>query len=78
MTEVGFEPTPRNWTATWTQRLGPLGHPVLWIRFKYEYIARLDEWILIYRCYDSYKESIVYDKDGTSYKLQYNNHDSEF
>ena len=29
MSEVGFEPTPTKWTATWTQRLRPLGHPDL-------------------------------------------------
>ena len=27
MSEVGFEPTPGNPTATWTQRFRPLGHP---------------------------------------------------
>ncbi len=27
MSAVGFEPTSREWTATWTQRLRPLGHP---------------------------------------------------
>ena len=27
MSEVGFEPTPGNPTATWTQRLRPLGRP---------------------------------------------------
>ena len=27
LSEVGFEPTPPGETATWTQRLRPLGHP---------------------------------------------------
>lgn len=27
LSEVGFEPTPPEETATWTQRLRPLGHP---------------------------------------------------
>ena len=27
MSEVGFEPTQGEHTATWTQRLRPLGHP---------------------------------------------------
>ena len=33
LSEVGFEPTPPGETATWTQRLRPLGHPDYSCRF---------------------------------------------
>ncbi len=47
LSEVGFEPTPSERTATWTQRLRPLGHPDLALVqvIKYQYDKTCSSWL---------------------------------